>query len=225
MNILILIAGTNHPSNSAMLAGSFADGIEAFSPTAQVHTVRLDTLHIDHFNLSHYDSATDQGKDFLMIEKMIKEADGVVIASPVWNFSVPGHLKNLIDRMGTFALDETRSIGQLKGKPFYLIFTGGMPETGWILQKRTTSHIPVSLQYFGGTVIGTHYEGRCTAGRGVFREVVSGRPQVMKTVKEKGKKFAEVVEIFATEGTLPATQTAMKWFWERVGQGKKMMGM
>lgn len=160
-----------------------------------------------------------------MIKDEILKADGVVIASPIWNFGVPAHLKNLIDRMGTFALDETRSVGTLKGKPFYLMYTGGSPAAAWPLNKRTTSFMDVGLQYFGACIVGHHYEGRCTAGRGVFKEVVSSRPESLKAAKEKGKKFAEIVEIYATEGTLPMKQTITKWVFGLGGRMKKAMGL
>jgi multimeric flavodoxin WrbA len=225
MHILILVAGTNHPSNSEVLARAFIEGIGEFAPTSTTNIIRLDKLKIDHFTIAHYDSSTDQGGDFNLIKDEILKADGVVIASPVWNFGVPAHLKNLVDRMGAFALDETHSVGTLKGKPFYFVYTGGMPATGWPLTKRTTSFMDVGLQYFGATIIGHHYEGRCTAGKGIFKEVVSGRQDSLKTVKEKGKKFAEVVEIYATEGTLPMKQSIAKWVFEMGGKMKKKMGL
>lgn len=225
MHILILVAGTNHPSNSEVLARAFIDGIGEFSPTSTTNILRLDKLNIAHFTIEHYNPATDQGADFNLIKDEILKADGVVIASPVWNFGVPAHLKNLIDRIGAFALDETHSVGQLNGKPFFLIYTGGVPNAGWPLTKRTTSFMDFGLQYFGACVIGHHYEGRATAGKGIFKEVVSSRPESLKTAKEKGKKFAEVVEIYATEGTLPAKQTVMNWFFQMGGKVKKKIGL
>lgn len=225
MRILVLIAGTNQPSNCDVLAHSFIDGIMEFSPTALIKTVRLDSLKIEHFTLSHYDASTDQGKDFEMIQKEVTESDGVVIASPIWNFGVPAHLKNLIDRMGSFALDETHSVGTLKGKPFYFIYTGGMPATGWPLVKRTTSFMDIGLQYFGATIIGRHYEGRCTAGKGIFQEVVSGRPESLKAVEEKGKKFGEVVDVYANEGSLPVANRMGATFFQFGGKMKKWLGL
>ena len=225
MHILILVAGTNHPSNSEVLARSFIEGIGEFAPTSTTNIIRLDKLKIDHFTIAHYEVDTDQGGDFNLIKDEILKADGVVIASPIWNFGVPAHLKNLVDRIGAFALDETHSVGTLKGKPFYFIYTGGMPATGWPLLKRTTSFMDFGLQYFGATIIGRHFEGHCTAGKGIFKEVVSDRPESLKTAKEKGKKFAEVVEIFATEGTLPMKQSIAKWVFEVGGKMKKKIGL
>lgn len=225
MHILILVAGTNHPSNSETLANCFAEGIRLSQPHTTITSLRLDSLDIAHFDIAHYETSTDQGKDFLMLKEEILKADGVVIASPIWNFSVPAHLKNLMDRIGSFALDETHSVGTLKGKPFYLLYTGGAPAAAWVAYKKTTSHMDFCIRYFGGTVIGSHYEGRATAGRGIFKEVLSGRPECLRTVVEKGKQFGSVVAAFAKNGTLPATQAFLAWIFGMGGKAKKMMGL
>ena len=107
------------------------------------------------------------------MQKHVENASGLVIATPVWNFGVPAHLKNFIDRMGSFALDETRSRGTLNGKPFYIIFTGGAPKPAWTgLMKKTTAFVPEALRYFGATYIGHHFEPKCVKGRGKFGLVV-----------------------------------------------------
>jgi multimeric flavodoxin WrbA len=146
----------------------------------------------------------------------MEEADGFVFASPVWNFGVPAHLKNFIDRMGSFALDETRSKGTLGGKPFYLIFTGGAPAPAWkTLMQKTTSFVPEALKYFGASYMGHHFEGKCTKGRGKFGLVVDERPDSLEEVRKKGFEFARVVKTFKETGKAPikqrATAKVMKW--------------
>lgn len=226
MNILVLVAGTNEPSNAECIAEYFTEGLKSVKGT-DVQKIRLQDLSIDHFHIEHYDAETDQGKDFIAIQKAITEADGVVIASPIWNFSVPAHLKNLIDRMGSFGLDtESRSLGMLKSKPFFVLYTGGSPAVVWTgLQKKTTSHIPVSLRYFGAVVIGSHYEERCTKGKGKFGVVVDSRADTAKTLKAKGMKFAEVVKQFSETGRLPFRQeqtTSILRFAQKI---KKTLGL
>ncbi len=217
LKILVLVAGNNDPSNSAMLADSFVSGAKATG--AGIKTIRIADLDLAPFELKHYDATTDQGKDYRMLEKAVKEADGLVIATPIWNFSVPGHLKNLIDRMGSFGLDtDSRSIGTLGGKPAYLIYTGGTPMAAWTgLQRRTVSHMSVSLRYFGCVVTGKHYEERCTPGRGKFGLVVDKRPSSLDIVKGKGKKFAKIVAYKAKTGKLPLMQ-AFLFFAFQTGQ-------
>lgn len=221
MRITFFLAGTNHPSNAETLGEAFLKGISG----AEITRLKLSELPLEQFNVSFYDEKTDQGDNFRKIQTAMEEADGLVIATPVWNFSVPGHLKNLIDRMGFFALDSSRSLGTLKGKPVYLLYTGGSPAPAWALQKRTTSHMPISLQYFGASVVGQHYEGRATAGRGVFKEVLSGRPDRLAIAKEKGAYFGKVVAKYAKDGSLPFMLVLKKKIFRLGGMMKKSLGI
>ncbi len=215
MKILVLVAGTNEPSNSETLAHAFIQGMRQHGEIT-IDSLRLKDLTIEHFMLDFYDPQCNQEEDFCRVQKLLEDSHGFVIATPVWNFSVPAHLKNLIDRMGSFALDASRSKGMLKRKPFYLIFTGGVPMPGWtVLQKKTTSHLPESLQYFGASFIGQHYEPKCTRGRGVFGLVVDRRPDSIEAVRRKGFDFAKVVAEYVRTGKAPlyhrTRAKVMKW--------------
>ena len=210
MKIFVLVAGTNEPSNSNMLADTFVQGMQQLGDT-EVHKRRLKDLKIEHFTLDFYDPQCTQEEDFCMLQNLMEEADGFVFATPVWNFGVPAHLKNFIDRMGSFALDETRSKGTLNGKPFYLIFTGGAPAPAWIgLMSKTTSFVAEGLKYFGATHIGSHFEQKCMRGKGKFGLVVDERPESLANVRRKGHEFAEVVKRFAETGQLPVKQAIFR---------------
>ncbi|MFA7681847.1 MAG: NAD(P)H-dependent oxidoreductase [Candidatus Peribacteraceae bacterium] len=213
MNILMIIAGTNEPSNAATLAAAFTKG--AIAAGATVETLRLRDLSIEHFTLECYDKEYKEEKGFLTVKEAVKEADGIVIASPIWNFSVPAHLKNTLDRMGGFALDDQRSVGMLKAKPFFLIFTGGAGLGAWKgLMQRTTSHIKAAIEFFGGTVLGAHFEPKCTGGKGIFTLVVDKRPESLAAMERKGKTFAEAVGRYAATGALPLKKN----LWHRMYQ-------
>ena len=203
MKIVVISASTNEPSNSDFLADWFIEGMKEV-PETDVTKLRLKDLNIEHFRLYFYEPDADQGEDFRRVQSLIEESSGFVIATPVWNFGVPAHLKNFIDRMGAFALDETRSKGTLGGKPFYLIFTGGAPAPAWKgMMKKTTSFVPEGIQYFNASYIGHHFEGKCTAGRGKFGLVVDQRPKSISAVRRKGLEFAKVVAEFARTGKAP----------------------
>lgn len=218
MKILILVAGTNTRSNSHVLAQSFEKGVKKISSEAEVNMIRLKDLSIDHFSLEHYKDGVAEEEDFVKVKELMARSDGVVIASPVWNFGVPAHLKNLLDRMGSFALDKTRSQGTLNGKPFYLIFTGGAPIPAWKgLMKKTTSFVPEAIKYFGGTIFSTHFEPKCTAGKGVFELVVDERETSLNKLKEEGSRFAEMVDKYAKNGKLPMKQKCVKKMYS-IGQ-------
>lgn len=222
VRIAVIVAGTNEPSNSNALADAMIEGMRGEGVT--VEKVRLKDLEIAHFNLSCYGSSCPVD-GLTRVEKIIRESDGVVIATPMWNFSVPAHLKNLIDRMGGFALDESRSIGTLNGKPFFLIYTAGMPKAAWTLLRKTISHMPISIQYFGGSVLGTHFEGGCTLGRGNFGLVVDKRPASLQNMREKGAAFARSAERFKRTGVLPLTYRLIKKFVRFAQQVKKKLGL
>jgi multimeric flavodoxin WrbA len=210
MKILVLVAGTNEPSNSNALADAFIQGVQHVDG-CQVNKIRLKDLRIEHFTVDCYDPHCNAEEDFCAVQKLIEEADGLCIATPVWNFGVPAHLKNLMDRMGSFALDETRTKGILNGKPFYLIFTGGAPGPAWKgIMQRTTSFVPEGLKYFGTTYIGHHFEPRCTKGKGQFGLVVDSRPKSIASLRRQGAAFAVVVKAFAETGKLPVKQAALR---------------
>jgi len=222
--IAIIVAGTNEPGNADFLADRFAEGALSV-PGVVIEKIRLKDLRMDHFTLRHYEPLTHDTDDFPKVREMILRADAVVLASPIWNFSVPSHLKNLIDRMGAFGLDETHSIGTLNAKPFFLLFTGGSPLAAWPLLKKTTSHLPASIQYFGGAVLGRHYEGRCTKGRGVFGLVVDQRLRSIAAVRAKGKAFGLTVLACQRTGRLPWKYHAMQKTIRFAQKAKRKLGL
>jgi len=203
MHFLILVAGTNEPSNAAFLATTFGAALASYGH--DVTTTRLNDLAIGHFSLQCYEQDFQHEEDLLRIRDAIHEADGVVIATPIWNFAVPAHLKNLIDRLGTFYLDtETRSKGQLNGKPFFCLFTGGAPAAAWTgMMKFTTSFMPDALRYFGANPVGSFYEGKCMVGRGKFGLIVDQRPQTLARVRGEAQSFLQTCDACVKTGKIP----------------------
>ena len=190
----------------------------------QSTTVPLKDLNILPFNLNCYGTNCPID-DLTKIQEQIKHADALVIATPIWNFSVPGHLKNLIDRMGSFALDTTHSVGILNGKPAYLIITAGMPSGAWPFLKKAMSHVTLALQYFGASVLGMHFEGSCTLGRGQFGLVVDKRPSSLEKAMQEGRQFAVDVERFKDTGVLPLKYRVMRKMVRWMQLVKRRLGL
>lgn len=202
MHVLLLVAGTNDPSNCDTLADAFADGVR--SAGAEAGILRLKDFPLDHFTVAHYAPGAAQEPAFRELQSRLQAADAFAIAAPVWNFSVPAHLKNFIDRIGSFALDATKTEGALGGKPFYCIFTGGAPRVAWTgMMRVTTSHVPEAFKYFGATPLGHHYEPRCVRGKGMFDLVVSERPESLEALRAKGARFVSMVRSYRETGKLP----------------------
>ena len=222
--IAVIVAGTNEPSNSNTLADAFIEGMKGV-PGIAFEKIRLKELSIDHFTLAHYSDANAE-PDFRRVETLLKDAQGIVFASPIWNFSVPAHLKNLIDRMGAFALDSaTHSQGQLKSKPCALLYTGGAPMIAWkALMYLTTLHVAEALKYYDGTIIYRHFEPRCTVSKGVFGLVVDKRPKTLEAMRRAGTSFANTTLYYAQTGSLPFKYKLIhRWFEFLYRVGNRIM--
>lgn len=222
--ILVVVAGMNDPSNSNMLADRFIEGLKTVEGVT-FEKIRLKELSLHHFTLSDYAEESCE-PDYLRIKTLMNDATGIVFATPVWNFSVPSHLKNLIDRMGTFGLDsETHSKGQFKKKPFGLIFTGGAPMIAWkALMYLTTLHVAEAIKYYDGSIIFRHFEPRCVPGKGKFGLVVDQRPATLEEMKKRGARFGGIAKLYAETGTLPlANRVWSKWFEFLYRVGNRIM--
>jgi|CXWL01.1.fsa_nt_gi multimeric flavodoxin WrbA len=212
--IAVIVAGMNEPSNSNTLADAFIEGCKTV-PGVTFEKIRLRELSLSHFTVACYDDTHNPEPDYLRIKTLLEDASGVIFATPIWNFSVPAHLKNLIDRMGAFGLDkETHSKGQFNGKPFGIIFTGGAPMIAWkALMYLTTLHIAEAVKYYGGTVILRHFEPKCVPGKGKFGLVVNKCPNSLELMKRYGEKFTTSAQQFAATGNLSTGQRLNhKWF-------------
>lgn len=222
--ITIIVAGMNEPSNSNRLADEFIEGLKTVEGVT-FEKIRLKELSLHHFTLSDYAEESCE-PDYLRIKTLIQDSAGVIFATPIWNFSVPSHLKNLIDRMGTFGLDSaTHSKGQFKQKPFGLIYTGGAPMIAWkALMYLTTLHIAEALKYYDGSIVLRHFEPKCVLGRGKFGLVVDQRPKTLERMRKDGERFAKIAKAYAETGTLPLKNRLWtKWFEFLYRVGNRIM--
>ena len=139
------------------------------------------------------------------VSEAVKNADGVVVVSPVWNFSVPAHLKNALDHLGAVCLDQaTHSKGQLKDKPCMFLFTGGAPLIAWkVLLNITTLHVSEAFKYYGAAVVGRHFEPRCLPGKGKFGLVLDQRADLPERMQKKAAAFGRIVTAYRKTGALP----------------------
>ena len=222
MKLTILLAGTNDPSNSAALADAFAEGVQN-AEASDVTRIRLRELDLPHFTLEAYDDPATGGEAYVRLKDAIEGADGILVATPIWNFGVPAHLKNAIDWIGCFALDsETRNHGQLKRTPCFFLYTGGSPYPAWKGLLRFTTHfVPESFRFFGGTVAGKYYEPKAMKGKGDFGLVVDQRPQSLEKARDAGRKFGSFIQRFRESGKLPLYHRLYEWGYRK---GKRIVG-
>lgn len=109
MGILFINGSPNKDGNTAKLAGDLLAGKE------------YDTLHLVDYKIYSYgqDYADDQFME--VIEKM-KQADAIVLGSPLYWHSMSGSVRNLLDRSyGVIAEKE------FQGKKLFFVFQGASP--------------------------------------------------------------------------------------------------
>ncbi|MBO9733077.1 MAG: NAD(P)H-dependent oxidoreductase [Chitinophaga sp.] len=71
--------------------------LKALQQMAPSH-IKIEQVHFDNIPFYNADLHTEQlPGEVVPLVKKIKEADGVIIVSPEYNYSIPGALKNFID--------------------------------------------------------------------------------------------------------------------------------
>lgn len=116
MSILFINGSPNKNGNTAGLAELLMAG----KP--------YQTLNLADYKVYGYGQNFEDDQFAEIVEQM-KEADTIVIGSPVYWHNMSGMVRNLIDRFyGPVAS------GALKGRKFVFLFQGGAPES-WMLEK------------------------------------------------------------------------------------------
>lgn len=116
MSILFINGSPNKDGNTVKLAEKLLGGKE------------YETLHLVDYKLYGYGQNFEDDQFMEIVNKM-KEAEIIVIGSPVYWHNMCGMVRNLIDRFyGPI------NQGELKGRKFAFLFQGAAPEA-WMLVK------------------------------------------------------------------------------------------
>lgn len=205
MNITIINASPNNPSNSTLLGEHFLTGMKQIEPTIHVQTMNVYAMNLPYFTIDKYADDYIPTEAEQSLETTIRNSDAVVITAPIWNFGVPSPLKNLTDHLGRFCLSANPA-DKLPGTPVYILFTGGAPKLAWIgMLKKTTLFVQEGWRYMGATPIDSLYIGGATKGPGQFGLVVDKRTDDLAAAKKAGETFARTVGKYVNDGTLPVT--------------------
>ncbi len=142
--VLHIQASTRDDESFSLLAAkAFFESYIESHPEDSVRTLRTDQESIPEFNATavsgkyrimngqtHTDKEAETWKAIEAVIEDFKSADKIVISSPMWNFSIPYHLKHYIDVLVqpgyTFSFSpETGYTGLVTGKPAVLILARG----------------------------------------------------------------------------------------------------
>lgn len=109
MSILFINGSPNKEGNTVKLAGNLLEGKE------------YDTLHLVDYKIYSYGQEYEDDQFMEVIEKM-KQADTIVLGSPLYWHSMSGAVRNLLDRSYGVISKET-----FQGKKLFFVFQGAAP--------------------------------------------------------------------------------------------------
>ena len=147
MSILFINGSPNKNGNTAALAKVLLNGRD------------YETLHLVDYKIFSYGQSFSGDQLNEVIQKM-REAEIIVIGSPVYWHNICGSVRNLLDRFyGHVSKDE------LAGKKLYFLFQGAAPEN-WMLKAGNYTMERFAnlygMKYMG--MAANIEEGQCLAG-------------------------------------------------------------
>lgn len=137
MNILFINGSPNHSGHTAALAKALLKGKE------------YETLNLTDYLIGSYGQNWEDDQLGQVIAKM-KQADVIVIGSPLYWHNICGSVRNMLDRF--YGLVEE---GEFSGKTLYFLFQGAAPEK-WMLDAGN-----YTMKHFAG-LYGMKYAGMAT---------------------------------------------------------------
>jgi len=181
-NILILKGSPREKSNSSALADQVALG--AREEGAQVDVFTLNDMKILPCDACDMCQEIDEDcvfdDDMQILYPKLRQADAIVIASPIYWFTISAQTKLCIDRW--YALESPNG-NALKGKQFGILLTYGDSDpytSGAINAIRTFQDM---THYLGADIVGIVYASAMDEGD------ISKQPKVLEKAYTLGKKL------------------------------------
>lgn len=202
MNVIALSCSPSRGRNSDSMLDHFIDGVREVADM-NVTKIYLDDILIREYTFENSTGPLPDEIAFKALTDRLKnETTGLVIATPTYNFSVPSHLKNFIDRIRFIALDLSKKnrlgqpVGMLGHLKMYFLVSGGTPT--WAQRCLFFAFPPFWLRgvflYFGASVLGGYYSGdvRTFANHTVLERCRrEGKRYAMRLVRGKGNHLLE----------------------------------
>jgi multimeric flavodoxin WrbA len=182
----------------------FIKGIKENS-NIEVEKIYLEDILINPYNYENSQGPEEEEQEFKeLTNKIGKGLSGLIIATPTYNFSVPAHLKNFIDRIRFLALDlkNKNKLGQPKGNlghlKTYFLISGGTPN--WA-EKILFFAFPAFwlrgvFLYFNAQVMGAYYSGDINTFKNkkiLTKCFNKGKRYGKKIIKNKGQGILEKI--------------------------------
>lgn len=185
--VIALSCSPSRGRNSDTMLDNFIRGV--VEEGVLIEKIYLEDVPMDHYNYQNGKMALPHETVFNDLIEKIKGANGLVIATPTYNFSVPAQLKNFIDRIRFIALDLSKrdGFGQPAGLLGYLttyfLISGGIPK--WAERILFFAFPAFWLRgvflYYGAKVCDAYYSGDVKT----FENT-----RILNNCYKKGKQYA-----------------------------------
>ncbi len=145
MKILALAGSTRKDSYNKML-------VQEAAKMAQQMGAKVKVIELNDYQMPFYDADYEKNekmpKAAKQLRKLMIESDGIIIASPEYNASIPAVLKNSLD-WASRGEDGNPSRDAFKGKRFAIMSASPGPGGG----ARALKHLRAIIENAGGTVV------------------------------------------------------------------------
>ena len=201
--ILAISCSPSKGRNSDTMLDYFIKGVNKVSEIV-IEKIYLNDIIFDDYSYKNKNGPASHEKDLKNLTDKIQNFDGLVIATPTYNFSVPSKLKNLIDRIRFFALDFEKTtkmkqpVGTLGHLNMFFLTSGGTPN--WAQKILFFAFPPFWLRgvffYFGANYLGSLYSGdtKTFENEKVLKKCEKmGKKYAKKLLKNKHKSFIEKI--------------------------------
>ena len=202
---IVLLNGS--PRKSGMTA-SLLKHFQTIIETTDDNHINVDYHDIVDFKINHctgcdtclrkpHECSQSNTDDMLKLETILKNADGIVIGAPAYFGSVPGILKDMIDRSRPMKMAKY----QLKDKLFSTISTAGLQAGGhnWVvdtLNHFALMHGMIVVGSVGHPVLVSNFAGETLQMNNVkeFRKISEPGEIGLKTTEELAKRFIDLLK-------------------------------
>jgi putative NADPH-quinone reductase len=200
--IIALSCSPSKGRNSDTMLDRFIEGVNKTG--IYVEKIYLQDIQIDNYCYENGKLALPHEDEFKELTEKLEIYDGLVIATPTYNFSVPAHLKNFIDRIRFIALDLEKKnrigqpVGQLGHLNCYFLVSGGVPN---FAQKILFFTFPPFwlrgvFLYYGAKVQGAFYSGdvKTFCNKKILKKCErKGKFYAKRVIKDKGNRILEKI--------------------------------
>ena len=191
-DVIALSCSPSKNFNSDTMLDNFIEGFKCKSKLS-IEKIYLSDVPIDFYSYENRLGPKENEVEFKKLCDKLQKAKALVIATPTYNFGVPAHLKNFIDRIRFFALDFKNKSrlnqpgGMLEHLRVYFIVSGGTPS--WAQKLLFFAFPPFWLRgvflYYGSHCLGAIYSGDINTHK---------NPRILNICKHRGKRFAKRLE-------------------------------